>query len=100
MIQFLEFAASDDGADIGSWEAMASVRPNDLPAVMAEVHALLRSAEQQAPGYRGPEEEGGIWDAHLQQHEESDGWVTVTVTITGPWGWGQAFIAQWVQPDE
>ena len=43
-----------------------------------------------------PEEEGGVWDAHIHQHEEADGWITVTVTITGPWDWGQALVEQWV----
>ena len=88
-LQDLVFAASDDGAEQGSWEAMASVQSSDLPGVMAEVATLLAVAEQEAPGTRGAEEEGGLWDAHLQQHQEPGGWTTVTLTLTGPWDWGE-----------
>ena len=86
--QYLLFDASDDGQDRGSWEAMASVRAADLPAVLAEVQAALAAAERQAPGPRGPFEDGGVWDSDLQQQTEGE-WITVTLTVTGPWNWGE-----------
>lgn len=92
-LQYLGFAVSDDGAGMGSWDLMASVRPAQLPAVLAEVQAVSDWATRHAPGPRGPEEEGGLWDAHQQQHEE-DGWVTVTLTLTGPWDWGERLRAR------
>lgn len=88
-LQYLIFDASDDGEGTGSWEAMASVRAADLPAVQAEAQAVLAAAERYAPGPRGPLDDGGVWDADLQQHTDGD-WTTVTLTVTGPWAWGEA----------
>lgn len=90
-LQYLIFDASDDGEGTGSWEAMASVRAADLPAVLAEVQTVLDAAGRSAPGPRGPLDEGGIWDAELQQQREGD-WTTVTLTLTGPWDWGEALL--------
>jgi hypothetical protein len=91
-LQYLGFASSDDGADRGSWEAMASVRPEQLPLVQPELQAVLDWAERHSPGPRGPEEEGGIWDAHVQQLHEAGGWVTLTLTLIGPRSWGEALM--------
>lgn len=91
-LHYLIFDASDDGEDTGSWEAMASVRATELPAVLAEVQAVLTAAERHAPGPRGPLDEGGVWDADVQQHSDDD-WTTVTLTVTGPWAWGEALVA-------
>ncbi len=91
-LQYLIFDASDDGEGTGSWEAMASVRATDVPAVLAEVQAVLTAAERHAPGPRGPLDEGGVWDADVQQHSDGD-WTTVTLTLTGPWAWGEALVA-------
>ena len=90
-LNYLIFDASDDGEGIGTWEAMASVRGADLPAVLAEAQAVLAAAERRAPGPRGPLDEDGVWDADLQQHTDGD-WTTVTLTITGPWAWGEALV--------
>lgn len=90
-LQYLIFDASDDGEGTGSWEAMASVRAADLPAVLAETQAVLTAAEKRAPGPRGPLDEGGVWDADLQQLTDGD-WTTVTLTLTGPWEWDEALL--------
>ncbi len=90
-LQYLIFDASDDGEGTGSWEAMASVRATDLPAVLAEVQAVLAAAERRAPGPRGPLDDGGVWDADVQQHSDGGDWTTVTLTLTGPWEWGATF---------
>ena len=95
-LHYLIFDASDDGEGNGTWEAMASVPPDDLPAVLAEVRAILSTAERQAPGPRGPLDEGGLWDADIQQQHEGS-WITVTLSITGPWIWGEDLIAEWQQ---
>lgn len=94
-MNFLIFDASDDGHGHGTWEAMASVQAERLPQLMAEVHAALALAERRAPGPRGPMEEGGAWDAELQvQAQDSQGWTCVTLSLTGPWAWGEALVAE------
>lgn len=91
-LHYLIFDASDDGEGTGSWEAMASVRAADVPKVLTEVRTVLAAAERQAPGPRGPLDEGGVWDADVQQHSDGD-WTTVTLTLTGPWAWGEALVS-------
>lgn len=92
-LHYLLFDASDDAHGTGTWDAMASVRAADLPAVLAEVQQVLTAAERYSPGPRGPLDEGGTWDA--EQHTQIDGdWQTVTLTLTGPWAWGEALVAQ------
>jgi hypothetical protein len=92
-LQYLIFDASDDGGDIGSWEAMASVRAPQLPAVLAEVQTVLDWAQANSPGPRGPLDEGGVWDA--DHHTQTDGeWTTLTFTLVGPCAWGDALLAQ------
>ncbi|MEO7108688.1 MAG: hypothetical protein ABIZ09_20100 [Rhodoferax sp.] len=92
-LQYLIFDASDDGEGNGSWDAMASVRAAQLPAVRAEVQRVLAWAEAHRPGPRGPLDGGGVWDAYA--HTQTDGeWTTVTLTIAGPWAWGEALLAE------
>ena len=90
---YLIFEASDDGEGTGTWDAMASARAADVPAVLAEVQAVLTWAEQHSPGPRGPLDDGGTWDADQQVQTDGD-WTTVTLTITGPWAWGEALVAR------
>jgi hypothetical protein len=94
-LQFLIFDASDDGEGTGTWEAMASVRESDLPALKAEVRSVLASAMAHEPGPRGPLDEGGTWDADEQTTCDDGQWTTVTLTLTGPWEWGEALISTW-----
>lgn len=92
-MQYLIFDASDDGEGHGSWEAMASVRAAQLPALRAEVRAVLEHAQAHSPGPRGPLDEGGVWDADT--HTQTDGdWTTLTLTLIGPWAWGEALLAE------
>jgi hypothetical protein len=91
-LQYLIFDANDDGEGIGSWDAMASVRAPHWAAVQAEVQGVLTWAEAHSPGPRGPLDDGGAWDA--DQHTQTDGeWTTVTLTLVGPWAWGEALLA-------
>ena len=92
-LRYLTFDASDDGQGTGTWEAMASVRAADRAAVLAEVQAVLDAAERQSPGPRGPLDEGGVWDSWTQVQVEGD-WTVVTLTLTGPWDWGEALVAR------
>ena len=92
-LQYLLFDTSDDGEGTGTWDAMASVRAADVPAVMAEVQAVLDWAERHSPGPRGPLDEGGVWDADQQVQTDGD-WTTVTLTLTGPWEWGEVLVAR------
>jgi hypothetical protein len=96
-MSFLLFDASDDGQGQGTWEAMASVHAERLPQLMAEVQAALAQAERSAPGPRGPLDEGCVWDADVQMQTESDDqgdWTAVTLSLTGPWAWGEALVAE------
>jgi hypothetical protein len=95
-LQFLMFDACDDGEGTGAWEAVVSVRGADLGAVMAEIGVVLQHAERDAPGPRGPLDEGGTWDADTQVRQDGD-WTEVTLTLTGPWVWGEALTAGFSQ---
>lgn len=90
-LHYLIFDASDDGEGTGTWEAVASVRAADVPAVRAEAQTVLAAAERRAPGPRGPLDDGGVWDADVQEQCDGD-WTTVTLTLAGPWAWGEALI--------
>jgi hypothetical protein len=98
VLQYLTFSADDDGGDRGCWEAMASTQRGQLAAVQAEVVQVMQWAERHAPGPQGPEEDGGVWDAHTDIQDEGD-WVTVTLTLTGPLAWGARLLARF-QPED
>lgn len=93
-IDHLIFDASDDGEGTGSWEAMASVRAEALPTVMDEVRSVEAAAHADAPGPRGALDDGGVWDLDIQTRPDGDGRVSVTMTLTGPWDWGEALIGR------
>ena len=90
-LHYLIFDASDDGEGTGTCEAMASARAADLPAVLAEVQQVLAWAETHNPGPRGALDEGGAWDIDTQLVAEGE-WSTVTLTLTGPWEWGELLV--------
>lgn len=92
-LNYLIFDASDDGEGTGTWEAMASVRDGDWPDAKAEVQAVLSAALLNEPGPRGPLDEGGAWDADEQTSRDGE-WTTVTLTLTGPWEWGEALMRE------
>jgi hypothetical protein len=96
-LQYLLFDPSDDGEGTGTWDAMASVRAAQVPAVLAEVRAVMTWAEAHAPGPRDPLDEGGAWDADEQVQTDGE-WTTVTLTLTGPWEWGEALVAHFTPP--
>lgn len=97
-LQYLIFDASDDGEGNGSWEAMASVLPDELSTVMAEVRAVEAAAQSDAPGPRGALDDGGAWDLDVQTLPDGDERVSVTLTLTGPWAWGEDLIGRLSTP--
>ena len=96
-LQFLIFDTADNGDGTGTWEAMASVRAPQWVALQTEVQRVLAWAQARSPGPRGPLDAGGVWD--VDQHTQTEGdWTTVTLTLVGPWDWGEALLAEWA-PD-
>lgn len=83
-LQFLDFDYSDDGQG-GSFDAMASVRQAQLAAVRAEIAEVLVWAETAFAGQRAPLDEGGEWDADLQERTDaaSPPWHVLTLSISG-----------------
>ena len=110
-LSYLLFDATDDDSGACSFDAMASVMPSRLPAVLAEVSAVLAWAwrEGGAPSAHG---DGTGWDFDLQAADETRaplaitfdgkearvslppgfaGRVTITCTLSGPGAFGDAF---------
>ena len=68
-LAFLDFDFSGDAHGHGSFDALASALPAQLPALQAEVLAVLDWAERRF-GPAAPLEEGGTWDYALQGQRE------------------------------
>lgn len=62
-LDYLLFDFSDEEGGAGSFDAMASVLPERLPALLAEVEAVLRWAHRE---FGVPSGEAGDWDFELQ----------------------------------
>lgn len=69
-LHYLEFDYSEDAEGVGTFEAMASVGPAQVPAVHAEVAQVLAWAFQTFPDGHGPVGEGYEWDHDLQGQQE------------------------------
>ncbi len=69
-LDYLDFDFSEDADGHGSFDAMASAAPAQLPALQAEVLRVLAWAESDFGGRRGPLDEGGDWDCELQGVQE------------------------------
>ena len=70
-LNYLDFDYSEDADGTGTFDAMASVSPAQVPALYAEVAGLLAWAHAQFPDACGPEEDGGEWQYDLQGVQES-----------------------------
>jgi hypothetical protein len=69
MLQYLDFDFSEDEHGLGSFDAMASVLPAQVPALHAELTRVLAWA---CDAFRkGPLDEGSDWDYDLQLAEDS-----------------------------
>ncbi|AYQ28571.1 MULTISPECIES: hypothetical protein [unclassified Polaromonas] len=69
-LRYLNFDHSEDGDGVGTLEAMASVWPEQVQAVHAEVVQVLDWVHAQFPGRRGPLDEGFDWDYDLHGVQE------------------------------
>ncbi|HSV45200.1 MAG TPA: hypothetical protein VLJ58_05355 [Ramlibacter sp.] len=87
-LQYLDFDFSDEDSGRGSFDAMASVLPERLPALLAEIAAVLGWATG-AFGPGGAGEDEGEWGYDLQGliepgtalevvYDEGSGVVTLT----------------------
>jgi hypothetical protein len=102
-LHYLDFDFSDEDSGAGSFDAMAAVRPDRMPALLGEIGSVLRWAHR-AFGAAGAVQEEGEWDYDLQAvadpnrplsiaYADSSGQVTVvgaggalttvTLTLTG-----------------
>lgn len=93
-LDYLEFDYSEDEEGTGTWDAMASVKAERVPALAAEIEAVLRWASQKFPGRQGAVEEGFDWDYDLQAQDDdgeplgnhfdkTEGKLTLQVSATG-----------------
>jgi hypothetical protein len=69
-LNYLDFDYSEDADGIGTFDAMASVLPAQLPALQGEIAEVLSWAHMQWPDACGPLEEGGLWQYDLQGSQE------------------------------
>ena len=114
-LQYLDFDFSDEESGRGSFDAMASVLPARLPALLDEVAAVLRWASQTF-GAAGALEDEGEWDYEMEALAEPDtplqiaydasigalslsptpegaARITLTLTLSGSPGFCEAFRA-------
>lgn len=71
-LRYLDFEFSEDAQGLGCWDALATVRPPQWPALQAEVQAVLAWAQRVPGATEGPLEDGGDWDWALQAWLETD----------------------------
>jgi hypothetical protein len=70
MLNYLDFDYSEDAEGVGTFEAVASVWPEQVSSVQREIALALDWAYQTFGGQRGPVEEGGDWDYDLHGQQE------------------------------
>jgi hypothetical protein len=92
-LRYLDFDFSDEDSGRGSFDAMATVVPGQMPALLAEISAVLRWARR-AFGPAGALQYDGEWgydlagvvepDAPLElAYDEGTGEVSLTPAATG-----------------
>ena len=69
-LNYLDFEYSESEDGTGTFDAMASTSPQQVPAVHAEIALVLGWAHAAFPGSRGPLDEGFEWDFNLQGMQE------------------------------
>ena len=69
-LNYLDFDYSESEDEAGTFDAMASTLPPQVPAVHAEIAQVLGWAHAAFPGLRGPLDEGFEWDFNLQGMQE------------------------------
>ncbi|HSI52370.1 MAG TPA: hypothetical protein VK981_00290 [Ramlibacter sp.] len=86
---YLDFDFSDEEDGRGSFDAMASVTPDRLPALQAEIDAVLAWAT--AAFGPGAADDEGEWGHDVQSVDEPGSRTTVTLTISGSPAFCDAF---------
>jgi hypothetical protein len=69
-LRYLHFEHAEDSDGAGTLEAVASVWPEQVQAVHAEVVQVLGWAHAEFPNQRGPLDEGFDWDYDLHGMKE------------------------------
>lgn len=69
-LHYLSFDYSEDEHGHGSFEAMASVPTHRVGGLHEEIAMVLDWAHEAFADMRGPLEEGGEWDYHLEGQQE------------------------------
>ena len=118
MLHYLMFEETASDGHSLTWEAMASVPPVRLPAVLDEAALVMAWASRHLGTPPCPLDDGGEWDALLNvqadgsepgslQWESTKGyiqppsipentrWVMVTVTLVVCSAWADSFLAAW-----
>lgn len=70
-LNYLDFDYSEDADGTGTFDAMASVSPAQVPALHAEISAMLAWAHRHWPDACAPLEDGGVWHYDLHGSLES-----------------------------
>lgn len=117
-LDYLDFEYSEDEDGNGTWDAMASVPAPRWGALLDEVARVLHWASHEFRGQRAPLDDGGDWDFDLSaqdddngralrirwdsaaraidaQAPQADGYTTLTLTLTGNPGFGDALRERW-----
>lgn len=108
-MDYLLFDFSDEEGGSGSFDAVASVLPDRLPALIGEIEAVLRWAHRE---FGAASADGGEWDFELQAtcepdtplhaaydaasarlslHPDCDALMTLSLTISGSHSFCEAF---------
>lgn len=77
-LSYLDFDYSEDYEGTGTFDAMASVPPQQWDALQNEIARVLGWCTQQFPEGPAPAEEGGDWHYDLQGVEEISTPMTVS----------------------
>ncbi|NPC57046.1 hypothetical protein [Caenimonas soli] len=99
-LHYLDFDFSDEESGRGSFDAMASVDPARLPALRAEVAAVLDWAGRTF-GPAGALQDESEWDYELQSMAEPDhpALTTLTLTLSGSPAFCEAFRQEFAVAD-
>lgn len=116
-LDYLDFDHGEDADGNVTLDAMACVNVARWPALIGQVQRVLFWAQRHFPGQHAPLDEGGDWDFALQAHDDASGqalalhWdaqaarldvmplpsdtvrITLTLTLSGTSGFGQALRA-------
>ena len=70
-LDYLDFDYSEDDEGTGTWDAMACVAAQRVPALATEIEQVLAWASKKFAGRQGPVEDGSDWDYDLQAQDDN-----------------------------